>query len=870
MAKTIEFEGTRHEFPDDFSDAEIGAALKSAHPLDPANQALSGTGLSVSQPKSAPVPPALQPWESPPGGMPAPMSAADKVLAAGKQLGQAALSPVTGLLGVPRQIYNYGKDIVSGHSIEPHTVEGNPLEQAQGNILAAAGTAPGVPEAIARTAGVTRRVLTNPETYKTAGDIASNVDITKPLTVASKGIPEAVARLKPIIQKAKAEQSIAETQAQPGRTADRPPQWQGIPEQGPPPMPTAPIQSPPQLASGRRPGSPTTTAVPRPAGPVDIRPQFADVAPPAFSQPEGFTSPGQQMPAMPESGPRSPFVMRSAGPVENPLQPAGAAGKPLAMPPEPMQVKAQMPPMPEPIKSAAEVATSAAEPPAKGFNQQMADYGRQLLEISKSHDVSALEAVTRDMEEYRNSGGAKTNQDIKILNAAIEQSHGTLRAVAKQPPVPEPILAPSETKAPEGVTIPLEHEEIALARDVIDKAVKGKRIDDSGARTLEMAIRRTSLSEREAEALLQDATDKGSKIATGKDIAEAYRRMVPDEAASAERSRISDARMQHMTEQIKADHARYLDDSAKAREARTSKASGLTNDATAKLSATTDANLPAIAKELGLDIAGPSKNGSYLVKEPNGKAWLVGKQGGPMGRQILPSVWTDENVAAMSKAVKPTAKSATSQKFDVVRLDKFNQPAEMLRTGVTKKEGLQIGKDATRMYGHKTKLVPSESSMPPEPQSAAAEPMPAAPPNFEAAFGSPEGAEPNYKPTKEAVIKGHQTVKAKALARAARDYEVSAEKAGTWKLGGPELKSLAEAAGVNPPNSPESLARFMEELAVVPPKKSVQFARGGIVAPKKKSRGRFSRRGVWYGPRSAMPPAPPTPQETDSDMPEMP
>jgi hypothetical protein len=73
MAKEIEFEGTTHVFPDDFTDADIGAALKSAHPQSEANAALARTGLTASEPKKAPLPPGLQPdksaWEDPTQGL---------------------------------------------------------------------------------------------------------------------------------------------------------------------------------------------------------------------------------------------------------------------------------------------------------------------------------------------------------------------------------------------------------------------------------------------------------------------------------------------------------------------------------------------------------------------------------------------------------------------------------------------------------------------------------------------------------------------------------------------------------------------------------------------------------------------------------
>lgn len=153
---------------------------------------------------------------------------------------------------------------------------------------------------------------------------------------------------------------------------------------------------------------------------------------------------------------------------------------------------------------------------------------------------------------------------------------------------------------------------------------------------------------------------------------------------------------------------------------------------------------------------------------------------------------------------------------------------------------------------------PVAGTMPPMPEKAPAisETPPPTAPNFEAAYTPPESSTPNYTAPKEHYQAAARTVKGRAIARLLRDSNVSAEKAGTWKLGGPELQKAAASAGVNAPTTPEALAVMLDELRKMPARGTVEFARGGIVAPKKKSRGRFSRRGVWYGNPKDMPPAP--------------
>lgn len=84
-----------------------------------------------------------------------PMTWGEKATMAAKQLGQAVISPVTGLLSIPGQLGKYAQELYQGHQIQPHTVEGNPLEQAQGNAMASAMTSS--PQAVADAARTTAR-----------------------------------------------------------------------------------------------------------------------------------------------------------------------------------------------------------------------------------------------------------------------------------------------------------------------------------------------------------------------------------------------------------------------------------------------------------------------------------------------------------------------------------------------------------------------------------------------------------------------------------------------------------------------------------------------------------------------------------------
>jgi hypothetical protein len=63
------------------------------------------------------------------------------------------------------------------------------------------------------------------------------------------------------------------------------------------------------------------------------------------------------------------------------------------------------------------------------FNKNMADFGARLRDISKAKDIPGLEQIASDLEDFRNSGGAKLDIDSKTLNATIQQVYSTLRQV---------------------------------------------------------------------------------------------------------------------------------------------------------------------------------------------------------------------------------------------------------------------------------------------------------------------------------------------------------------------------------------------------------------------------------------------------------
>jgi hypothetical protein len=66
----------------------------------------------------------------------------------------------------------------------------------------------------------------------------------------------------------------------------------------------------------------------------------------------------------------------------------------------------------------------------------MAEFGKRLAEIARNRDTVALKNVILDMEDYRNKGGPKTDLDIRLLNASIDQAHSTLRQVERRTATP--------------------------------------------------------------------------------------------------------------------------------------------------------------------------------------------------------------------------------------------------------------------------------------------------------------------------------------------------------------------------------------------------------------------------------------------------
>lgn len=144
----------------------------------------------------------------------------------------------------------------------------------------------------------------------------------------------------------------------------------------------------------------------------------------------------------------------------------------------------------------------------------------------------------------------------------------------------------------------------------------------------------------------------------------------------------------------------------------------------------------------------------------------------------------------------------------------------------------------------------------PAPEVVDAEAGPPAPPSALPAQGPPapkqdfafEGGEtaPAGKPTKESVIKGHQTVRAKALARKLKIEGRDIDK--LPPLGDPKWEGIAKSAGTTVPSSPESYQMVIDEYKKLPPGGDMpEFARGGLVTPKNQKL-RTSRRGNLFGP----------------------
>jgi hypothetical protein len=122
------------------------------------------------------------------------------------------------------------------------------------------------------------------------------------------------------------------------------------------------------------------------------------------------------------------------------------------------------------------------------------------------------------------------------------------------------------------------------------------------------------------------------------------------------------------------------------------------------------------------------------------------------------------------------------------------------------------------------------------------------------------------KPTKESIIQGHRTVRAKALARKLQIEGRDINK--LPPLGDAKWVDIAKSAGVSVPNSLESIQLIVDEFKKLKGGGDMpEFAKGGIVAPSKKL-GRMSSRGHWYGPKNSIPPMPK--QKREAGPPAMP
>lgn len=103
-------------------------------------------------------------------------------------------------------------------------------------------------------------------------------------------------------------------------------------------------------------------------------------------------------------------------------------------------------PSPMGAAKAAPVETKDPPQPQKSFSQNIAEYGRRLSVISKNRDITGLENIAKELEEYRSSGGPKTDADYKLIGATINQVYDVLRQVRSQPPTPPDVeTVPSQS-----------------------------------------------------------------------------------------------------------------------------------------------------------------------------------------------------------------------------------------------------------------------------------------------------------------------------------------------------------------------------------------------------------------------------------------
>ena len=58
-----------------------------------------------------------------------------------------------------------------------------------------------------------------------------------------------------------------------------------------------------------------------------------------------------------------------------------------------------------------------------------------------------------------------------------------------------------------------------------------------------------------------------------------------------------------------------------------------------------------LAEHLGMEVAGPSKSGSWLVRDIDNSVWLFGalRENLTYGRTMVPSAWTELNVSVMNQ-----------------------------------------------------------------------------------------------------------------------------------------------------------------------------------------------------------------------------
>lgn len=77
----------------------------------------------------------------------------------------------------------------------------------------------------------------------------------------------------------------------------------------------------------------------------------------------------------------------------------------------------------------------------------------------------------------------------------------------------------------------------------------------------------------------------------------------------------------------------------------------MTNTHTAILTSAHDERFADVAKAMGYEIWGPSKHGSFLLRDEDGRAWLFSalrRSGAIASRTVVPSAITPLNIAVMT------------------------------------------------------------------------------------------------------------------------------------------------------------------------------------------------------------------------------